>query len=431
MTVSDSELEQSGEAPSGVYDALCELERRGAFKGSALLDTLEHFWEIGEREAAAFYFKKFFWRVWFLMGNPRMQQWHDRFCEMGRIYETPFLAGSMLPFLGSNIRFSLAQLTSFSIGADATRLCDLATRLGSSDPNVMRDALIQSNDERNNFDALTGYSVGSSEFFPSTDSIGEIVYDSGLDDFDDSMSVEVIPYYRESAMLETRLAAHDGKFDSILLVEGATDYQGKPKPSYFMEVFDDEFRRRNRIRNIVVDFPKTTDPWVRERLQRDTAVSLLAPLHKDALIFSSDLDELFDVNQMASYLQICSNGPVSVTSIPFTHCIANMSDNLWLHPKMFLRKYLPESLSALRLIAERVGPIAGWHLTYFGDEKFIADKLKAFAHTEIEPNPNIVLDAVGVAEQNPRVGDVIMSLPTAVKDRWSKCTLHEECASLS
>ncbi len=431
MAVSMPESGQSTEKPSRVFDALSELERSGSFQPSDVLDVLERFWDTGDREESAAYFKKYFWLVWFQLDIHRLQGWHNRFCEIGRPSDSPYLAGALLPFLSSSLRFSIAQLASMSLGEDAVRLQEIALGLGSADTGVMRASLVASNDKRNKFDSSTGYSVGSSMFFPAANAIGEIIYDSGLDGFDDSMSVEVIPYYRESAMLETRLAAHDGRFDSILLVEGATDYQGKSKPSYFMQVFDEDFRLRNRIRHIIVEFPQTDDPWVRERLQRDAAVSLLAPLDPNAMIFSSDLDELFDVGFINYYREICRDGPVAVTSILITHCLSNIARNSWLHPKMFLRKHMPESLSALRLIAGRIGPLAGWHLTYFGDEKFIADKLNAFAHTENEPDPSVIFDSVKGAQFDSGTVEIYKRLPVAVRDRWSRCALHDDCSSVS
>ena len=429
MSIFEPDSRRTQEEPSRVFDALCELESRGLLKPSEVLDVLESFWDSGDRDESGRLFKKYFWLIWFQLDIRRMQEWHNRFCEVGRSFDSPFIAGSLLPFLSSNLRFSLAQLASITLDQDEMRLREIALSLGSADSKVIRASLTESNEVRNKYDAMSGYSTGSFTFFRPTSSFGEIIYDSGLDGFDDSMSVEVVPYYRESKMLETRIAAHARKFESIVLVEGATNYIGKPKPSYFKEAFDEDFRRRNRIRHVIVDFPKTDDPWVRERLQRDAAIPLLAPLDPNAVIFSSDLDEIFDVRKFETYREICRDGPVAVTSLPIVHCIANISTNSWLHPKMFLRKHMPESLSALRIMVGRIGPVAGWHLTYFGDENFVVSKVNSSGHTEIDQDPNDIFDSVRQVQYDAGKLAIYQSMSSVIRGRWSSCTVHGNCLS--
>ena len=431
MALLETETEESSTQMTPLRALLQSLDENKQLSTNSLLRTLEYFWDLGDYFESSLYLKEYFWNIWLELDLQRLVAWHSRFCAAGMTLESPLLAASILPFLGSRLRFSIAQLATMQMGDSANVVMEIASRLSSSDSDVVAKALVDSNDFRNKFDAATGYNTGISSFFPRTNALAKIVYDSGLDDFDGSMSVEVVPYYREAEMLQTRLEAHGGLFDSILLIEGATDYQGKSKPSYFKEVFDDEFRRSNRIRHIIVDFPVTEDPWVRERLQRDAAISLLAPLDPEAIIFSSDLDELFDVKQLDVYRQICSEGPVAVESSLITHCITNVSSSSWLHPKMFLRKHLPESLSALRLLAWKIGPKAGWHLTYFGDKNFIVDKLNAFAHTESSPDPNEILGDVEKAELDAGKLEVLEQMPESIKKRWSSCVLHANCNSVA
>ncbi len=430
MALLGPELEGSIHQVSELGPILLKMDSSGANVTEAMLATLQQFWNSGSRHEVLEYFKEYFWKLWFQLDVNQLYEWHSRFCEAGAPLESPLIAGSLLPFLGGGLRFSLAQLANTLLGEGENMLTDMTRRLGSLDSEVVARALSESNDFRNKFDAMTGYRSGSSKYFPRSEGICKVIYDSGLDDFDSSMSVEVVPYYREAAMLETRIEAHAGRFNSTLLVEGVTDYQGKPKPSYFMDVFDDAFRRRNRIRHIIVEFPETDDPWVRDRLQRDAAVPLLAPLDPEAIIFSSDLDELFDVTQLEEYRKICSEGPVAVTSAVIMHCLSNISNTRWMHPKTFFRKHLPESLSAMRLILMKLGPLAGWHLTYFGDSNFIMDKLNAFAHTEKEPDPNEIISSVRNTGVDIASLEIYENLPEVVRRKWSSCTVHSNCDSV-
>ncbi|MDA8196131.1 MAG: hypothetical protein M0019_02790 [Actinomycetota bacterium] len=232
-----------------------------------------------------------FWKLLPYISNDQLLNWHYRFATLGYTNSSPLLAASLMPTIGAPLRFSLAQFAEAVLGVNTKELQNVALRLQSRVPGIVEEAIRDSNRMRKEFDDSTGYRISSAKYVPYSAKIASIIYDSGLDNFEQSRYVEVMPYYRESEMLRARIEAHRGKFDALVLVEGSATYQGKPKESYFLAEFDDSFRRRHNIRHIIVDFPETSDPWVRERLQRDAPVLILGSLDMNAFIYSSDLDE--------------------------------------------------------------------------------------------------------------------------------------------
>lgn len=246
------------------------------------------------------------------------------------------------------------------------------------------------------------------EYLPYAPSPYEIVYDSGLSGFDTSMRVDVFPFFNETSMLRTRLRVLGSIFDAHLLIEGSTDYRGRSKKSVFLEEFSEDFRISHNIRHLIVDFPPTEDPWVRERLQRDAAVPIIISLPKDALIYSSDLDEIVNPSSF-SLIEEATNaafeGMVSIEQDVYCGSFDGFqTDTRWLHPKAFRGRSVPESLSAARLETElKIVPTAGWHLTYFGDADFVRTKLESFAHSEVEASPENIRNILAPTNAYGRV----------------------------
>lgn len=224
-------------------------------------------------------------------------------------------------------------------------------------------------------------------------------------------------------MLETRLDLHSDIFESRILIEGATDYRGRPRESRFRRYFSEEFRISNKIRHIIVEFPVTDNPWMREKLQRDASVPLIAELDPDAFIFSSDLDELLNPESVSKIKDGTKGGPVSIHSEVYCNSINSgyQPDEVWCHPKAFLRSWLPESLSALRLSACPIIEYGGWHLSFFLSDEELLNKYNASAHvfdSETKPGHPTAEDYIKQIKQAKSV-EHPDNLPEVITKRWN------------
>lgn len=238
---------------------------------------------------------------------------------------------------------------------------------------------------RRRIDLSSFYLRARGEYLPPVPRAATVVYDSGLEEWEHARRVEVFPFFQETKMLETRLRSNGDAFSAYLLIEGATDYRGQQKSSVFQESFSEDFRRSNRIRHVIVDFPTTTNPWVRERLQRDAAMPFLMELESDALIISSDLDELIHPAALERIESATRIAPCAIEQDMYRGNLEGFyASTGWNHPKALRRLDLPESLSSLRLASLPSVKAGGWHLTYFGSRDEIWAKLRSFAHTEAD-----------------------------------------------
>src|SRR5215831_14334612 len=104
---------------------------------------------------------------------------------------------------------------------------------------------------------------------------------------------DCFPFFNELDILEIRLHELYRDVDTFVLVEAPWTHQGDPKPLFFEENKRRFKRFLPQIRHVVVpDQPKTDDPWVRERYQRECIRLGLADVRSGDLVIVSDADEI-------------------------------------------------------------------------------------------------------------------------------------------
>ena len=82
-------------------------------------------------------------------------------------------------------------------------------------------------------------------------------------------------------------------------------------------------------------------------------------------------------------------------------------DMMWYHPKIIsYKKYneINKSFNDIRFIACPAILNGGWHLSYFGDAKIIANKVQNFSHQEF--NENKFTDLVNIEEKMKKSKDL-------------------------
>ena len=212
------------------------------------------------------------------------------------------------------------------------------------------------------------------------------------------MIVDCFTFYNEFDTLKKRLRYLDSVVDKFVLVESTVTHRGEPKELFFennKELFSEWIDKIIHI--IVRDNPEDKDPWSRENFQRNCITRGLNGVPQDALIMVSDVDEIpnKDFIKLPSNVEACS-----FNMIAFQYSFKYMQTHEpWfgtvLTRKEFLVKVTPQQLRDNRWRVPFYKN-AGWHLSSFGDETFVANKIHNYAHCHDESSQN---KNVGVFKQ--------------------------------
>ena len=202
-------------------------------------------------------------------------------------------------------------------------------------------------------------------------------------------------FYNELDLLTYRLNILNDYVDYFVICESAFTFTGTPKKSFYLENISLFETFSNKIIHILLDTvpyrsPNYDQGWKNEHYQRNglsQAFSLFTPEPTDVIVFG-DLDEIVN--------------PVVVKKIKEKEFVVDRAYNLEmdLYYYNFLCKYDRtwnlaklidyETFKKLNFTFQQLRttnspytlPTAGWHMSYFGDVKFIANKLRSFSHQE-------------------------------------------------
>ena len=210
--------------------------------------------------------------------------------------------------------------------------------------------------------------------------------------------IDCFTFYNELDLLKYRLTILNEYVDYFVLVEATHTHVGKEKPIFYQEnknLFE-EFN--HKIIHIIVDdfshkYPniniENDEQWINERFQRNCIKRGLDKLELNDMdvIMITDLDEIPDpkIFKKIKALEIIIN--VNIIELDFYYYNLNCKmDHHWYYSKMIsYKKYKELGLSCDQIRGNMSFEIiknAGWHLSYFGDEKFIKNKIENFGHQE-------------------------------------------------
>lgn len=214
-------------------------------------------------------------------------------------------------------------------------------------------------------------------------------------------------FYNELDMLEYRLHALNDVVHKFVIVEASLTFTGRSKPFVFennMSRYEMYLSKIVYVKLPTLPFPVPdvvrNEQWFNEHFQRD---ALLEGLPKDArdddFIMLSDIDEIYDPNELKKVLLACDDSKLYVFRQKY-HCynLNVVRDIDWYHPKAFTFRCWKDVLnrepfSTIRMlgVSSDFGELrhnvvvvmrGGWHLSYFGTTEFILNKLRDFSHQE-------------------------------------------------
>ena len=196
------------------------------------------------------------------------------------------------------------------------------------------------------------------------------------------MIVDCFIFYNELDILKKRLRYLDSVVDKFVLVESTATFRGIPKELYYQNNKDIFKEWNDKIVHVVVeDNPVGENPWVREYFQRNCITRGLDEFKNDDIVMVSDVDEIPNRTalQLPPDVEMCS-----YNMIAFQYNFNYIQElEPWFGTVMTTKEVL------MRLSPQRMREMrwsipcyrnAGWHLSSFGDENFIANKMYNFAH---------------------------------------------------
>jgi beta-1,4-mannosyl-glycoprotein beta-1,4-N-acetylglucosaminyltransferase len=239
------------------------------------------------------------------------------------------------------------------------------------------------------------------------------------------MIIDCFIFNDELPMLKFRLKELNDVVDYFVLVESKTTHSGILKPLYYKNNRHLFNEYNHKIRHVIVDdVPETTDPWHREHHQRNSIKRGIDSLKLDErdLIIISDCDEIPDTRLLR---QIDRYGFNIFRDNKNNACLNQAVDNydfgnevfgllqdmyyynleckyvgLWwqsriLSHRKFLELAEPQTIRTMDLSGQYYRS-SGWHFSYFGGTEKIVNKIKSFAHQEL--NLEEYLDIHNISE---------------------------------
>lgn len=206
----------------------------------------------------------------------------------------------------------------------------------------------------------------------------------------------------EIDLLNIRLNILNKYVDYFVIIESAETHSGKKKNLSFDISKFSEFNNKI-IYGVIEKFPKNLTAWQKENYQRNYISQFLNQADDDDFIIISDLDEIPNLenvylNNISEKLIIFKqrlffymlNYGELVPSWHGSRCVKkkNLKNPQWLRSLKTYKKYKFFRLDKIYLSPTyehnfKIIENGGWHFTWMGNIDFIKNKLKSFAHTEL------------------------------------------------
>lgn len=202
--------------------------------------------------------------------------------------------------------------------------------------------------------------------------------------------VDCFIFYNELDMLDYRLKVLNDVVDYFVLVESTLTFAGNSKPLFFEENKQRYAKYLNKIIHIVVDdTPQTSDPWAREKYQRNSIRKGLdkLSLDDDDRVIIVDVDEIPDP-RMIRQIATQADFPCLILAMDFYYYdIRHRFQYKWFHAKIAKFSHVKTSNPEdIRMEHNKPGmPVVmcGWHLSYFMSNSMISNKIRNFSHQEL------------------------------------------------
>ena len=242
--------------------------------------------------------------------------------------------------------------------------------------------------------------------------------------------VDCFIFYNELTLLRYRLALLDPVVDHFVLVESRHTHVGNEKELYYdtnKEMSGLAEFAHKIVHVIVDDFPhqegnltaeNSSEIWQNENFQRIAIKRGLAQLSldDDDVFTICDLDEIPDPTLLSALkttpaisTSLYKNGIHGLEMDFYYYNLTCKFTNKWNQARVvrvgnvFRDGEITISTQDMRMLQPHYSfRRAGWHLSYFGDAKFIQNKIQQFSHQELNTKSFTELDMITDRVQNAR-----------------------------
>jgi beta-1,4-mannosyl-glycoprotein beta-1,4-N-acetylglucosaminyltransferase len=227
--------------------------------------------------------------------------------------------------------------------------------------------------------------------------------------------IDTFIFYNELDLLYYRLSILNKYVDYFIIVESTYTFSGYKKPLFYLNNKDKFEEFNDKIIHIIVDDIPYTHPninyslnqqWENEYHQRNCIKrgidKVIHLLNDDDIILTSDVDEipnptiLDNINNDTLIFDKSSLNRLALDMYYYNLYYRIGEGSNWHGIKLFTfhtYKTCDLTFQQMRVYEHsNYVPIiekAGWHLSYFGDENFIINKIASYSHQEYN-NKNII-----------------------------------------
>lgn len=216
------------------------------------------------------------------------------------------------------------------------------------------------------------------------------------------MSIKIIDcfiFYNELELLTYRFNILNNIVDYFIIVESTHTFVGKEKKLFFNENKHLFENFKEKIIHIIVDdFPfkypniniNNNEQWKNESFQRNAisrGLDCINNLNLTDILIIADLDEIPDPKTLCDIKNRNIMIDINILQMEFYYYNLNTKfASKWPLCKILsYQKYKELNITCNDIRNKHCSPIlnGGWHLSYFGDSKFIANKIQQFSHQEL------------------------------------------------
>lgn len=201
-------------------------------------------------------------------------------------------------------------------------------------------------------------------------------------------------FFNEVDLLEIRLEELWDTVDTFVIAEANQSHSGKSKEFLLLDNWSRFSAYADKIQHVAVTDMPATDSWAREKHQRRSLVRGLGDAQPEDLIITSDCDEIPRAEALQMIVADTNNYSRYQLAYPMfqykinymkVHDIVNQSNIMVTRKRVYTnpqqeREYtfpwIPTPADTVTI------DHAGWHFSYFGDDKNAITKIENFAHTE-------------------------------------------------
>lgn len=201
--------------------------------------------------------------------------------------------------------------------------------------------------------------------------------------------IDGFTFYNELAMLRYRLEVLYPFVDQIIICESTLTFSGKSKELYYENNKQLFSKYHDKIVHVIVDdMPETDNAWNREKHQRRCISRGFGEMNDSDIIIISDVDEIPNPGLLQYVRKEGLDRLYCLKQDLYYYNLNTLVGTNWTKAKIlpysFFKKEGRGDLELCRTsFFDALFNLGGWHLSYFGDENFISNKIRNFSHKSL------------------------------------------------